>query len=202
MSRNPVTSGHAVQAYINLNSLQHHLDQVRQRAPESRVLAVIKANGYGHGLIRVAHALEGNALDGADAFAVARLEEADQLRSAGIQKPIVLLEGVQDVQSLAMASRLSCQIVVHSAYQLDLLNKLSELKAPESKSPLDVWLKLDTGMHRLGIPPDSFPNVWKCLQESNAVAENICLITQLACADELNNPVKKQQLSLFHKITH
>ena len=192
MTRNPVTSGPAIQAHINLNSLKHNLDQVRQRAPGSRVLAVIKANAYGHGLVRVA-----NALEGADAFAVARLEEAGQLRSAGIQKPIVLLEGVQDVQSLEIAVELSCQIVVHSEYQLDLLCNAQELK-----SPLHVWLKLDTGMHRLGISPDSFPHVWKCLKESNSVADNIRVMTHLACADELDQPATNRQLVLFQKITH
>ncbi len=197
MSRNPVAPGHAVQAHINLNSLRYNLDQVRQRAPKSRVLAVIKANAYGHGLIRVA-----NALEGADAFAVARLEEAAQLRSAGIQKPIVLLEGVQDVQSLAMASSLSCQIVVHSEYQLDLLCLSPELKTPALKTPVDVWLKLDTGMHRLGLSPDSFPHVWQSLKENSAVAENIRLMTHLACADELNHPATNKQLALFREITN
>lgn len=192
MSRNTAMPGYAVQAHINLNSLKHNLDQVRQRAPESRVLAVIKANAYGHGLVRVA-----NALDGADAFAVARLEEAELLRSAGLHKPVVLLEGVQDVQSLAMAADLSCQIVVHSAYQLDMLCKLSELK-----SPMDVWLKLDTGMHRLGISPEEFSNAWKILQESSAVSENVRLMTHLACADEPKHPATQQQLTLFQEITH
>lgn len=197
MIRNPVMTGPAVQAHINLNSLKNNLDQVRRYAPKSRVLAVIKANAYGHGLVRVA-----NALEGADAFAVARLEEAGQLRSAGIQKPIVLLEGVQDVQSLAMAVELSCQVVVHSEYQLELLLAISELKAPKLKSPIDVWLKLDTGMHRLGISPNLFPHVWKSLKESNSVTDNIRLMTHLACADELDHLATNKQLALFQETTH
>lgn len=191
MSRDPATYRHAVQATIHLHSLQHNLAQVRARAAKSYVLAVIKSNAYGHGLIRVAMAL-----DGADAFAVARREEADQLRSAGISKSIVILEGVQDAESLVAASKQSYEIVVHSEDQLDLLCNATALN-----KPVRIWLKLDTGMHRLGFSLLSFSRVWQRLQDCKAVADDIRLMTHLACADDLNNSATNQQLALFQKTT-
>lgn len=191
MSRDPATVRHTVQAHIDIHSLQHNLSQVRQYAPQSQVLAVIKANAYGHGLVTVARAL-----DTADAFAVARLEEADQLRTAGITKPIVLLEGVQDVESLTLASEKECDIVVYSEAQLSML-----CSVPALESPVHVWLKLDTGMHRLGFSPQSFPDAWKKLQDCSAVAENIRLMTHLACADDPGNSATSLQLALFQQAT-
>lgn len=191
MSRKPAATRQAVQAHIHLHSLQSNLSQVRKYAPQSQVLAVIKANAYGHGLIRVARAL-----DDADAFAVARLEEADQLRAVGITRPIVLLEGVQDTESLTIASEKNCEIVVHSEAQLRML-----CNAPALENPVHVWLKLDTGMHRLGFSPQSFSDVWQRLQDCPSVAENIRLMTHLACADDPGNSATSLQLALFQRAT-
>src|SRR6202790_3260535 len=127
-----------VSATVDTGALRHNLQIVRRWAPRSRVMAVIKANAYGHGLIAVARAL-----DAADALAVARVNEALALRGAGIKVPIVLLEGVMDAQQLEAAAHGDFELVVHTPEQIELL-----LAAP-SGVRFKVWLKLDSGMNRL-----------------------------------------------------
>src|SRR5690606_13760851 len=124
---------------------------IRKRAPKSRVLAVIKANAYGHGIEPVARAL----VD-ADAFAVACIDEALRVRSAGVANPVVLLEGVFSPEELQQAAASNFEIVVHSAQQLDWLRGYSG-------KPLKVWLKLDSGMNRLGFKPEDFRAAWNAL---------------------------------------
>ena len=128
-----------VSASIDTGALRHNLQIIRARAPKSRVMAVIKANAYGHGLISVARAL-----DTADAFAVARVDEGLALRAAGIQNSVVLLEGIFDNDQLDAAAAANFEIVVHAAEQIELL------RATRKPHRFKVWLKLDTGMNRLG----------------------------------------------------
>ena len=134
-----------VSASIDTAALRHNLQVVRSWAPASRVMAVIKANAYGHGLVAVARALES-----ADAFAVARVDEGLTLRNAGINKPVVLLEGVFDQEQLEIATRCEFEMVVHTPEQIDLL------KAAPAGSLYKIWLKLDTGMNRLGLKGAAF----------------------------------------------
>src|SRR5580704_1816383 len=105
-----------VSATIDTAALRHNLSVIRQWAPKSRVMSVIKANAYGHGLVAVARAL-----DTADAFAVARVDEGLTLRAAGVQTPTVLLEGVFDAEQLAAAAAAEFELVVHTAEQIELL---------------------------------------------------------------------------------
>jgi alanine racemase len=128
-------------AHINLDALSQNFDYVKSLAPNSKVMAVIKADAYGHGAVKVAHALSG-----ADAFGVARVSEAVKLREAGIGTPICLLEGVMDKEEINLASVYEFQIVVHSEHQLELLETASARRG--------IWLKVDTGMGRLGIAYD------------------------------------------------
>ena len=121
-------------ATLDAAALRNNLAVVRRHAPTSRVVAAIKANGYGHGLIAVARALES-----ADAFGVARIEEAVTLREAGIRNPIVLLEGVFSAQQLAEAAQHDLEIVVHSFEQITMLEQYA---GPHRYA---VWLKVDTG---------------------------------------------------------
>lgn len=104
----------AATAYINLEALQHNLQRVKQQAPESKIMAVVKANGYGHGLRHIArHAL------GADAFGVARIEEALQLRASGVVKPILLLEGFYSPGDLPVlvTNNIKPSYIVKSSYK-------------------------------------------------------------------------------------
>ena len=129
---------------INPQAARHNLEQVRRHAPGARLLAVIKADGYGHGIARMARLF-----DAADAFAVAAIEEAVMIREAGSAKPIVLLEGPFEAAELNQVAALGLEIVVHNQEQLAMLRG-----APP---PRAVWLKFDTGMHRLGFDPACAP---------------------------------------------
>lgn len=177
-------------ATIDTAALRHNLAAVRRRAPASRVMAVIKANAYGHGLVAVARAL-----DDADAFAVARVEEGLLLRAAGISKPIVLLEGVFDREQLAAAITADFEMVVHLPEQIALLRSLG------AQARLSVWLKLDTGMNRLGLKGAAFGAAWTELRTLPAVRQPVGLMTHLAAADEPRRATTKQQLVGFEAAT-
>lgn len=179
-----------VSAVIDTAALRHNLSVVRVRAPCSKVMAVVKANAYGHGLVAVAQALHG-----ADAFAVARVEEGLSLRAAGITKPVVLLEGVFDPEQAAAAAAAEFELVVHMAEQIELLRGLT------GDRPQTVWLKLDTGMNRLGLKGPAFESAMARLMELPAVRRPIGLFTHLAAADEPGRQVTAQQLARFGAAT-
>ena len=172
-------------AVIDLSALQHNFHLARERAPYSQVLAVVKADAYGSGSVQVAEALKD-----ADGFGVATFDEGLALRVAGITQPILLMEGVMSARELELAAEKQFQIVVHQPWQLDLL-----LQA-QLASPLVVWLKADTGMHRLGLPVSECATVAAQLQASTNVAE-VRLMSHLACADEAGHPLNHSQLDAF-----
>lgn len=172
-------------ACISIGALRHNLARIRAAAPGSRVMAVLKANGYGHGLERVA-----NALADADAFGVAALSEAQRLRDAGLSQKIVLLSGFDELADIAQLRRLSVDTVVHHESQLALLRR-------DSGPPVSVWLKMDSGMHRLGIPPEQYRQVYSQLQAMPNVADDIVLMSHFASSDELDNPQTPDQISCF-----
>jgi len=126
-----------VRAHINLQALQHNFSRVQQAAPRSRVMAIIKANAYGHGMVTVAQHLQD-----VDAFAVARVPEAVQLRQDGVDAPIVLLAGVMNSVEMKAAVEWGFEPVVHCHEQLELLEAVAA-------ASVNVWLKFDTGMNRL-----------------------------------------------------
>lgn len=173
---------------IHLPSLKHNLARVRQQAPNSRVMAVIKANGYGHGLLRVAKALEG-----ADAYAVASVDEALRLRDANIRKPVVLLSGFLDASELMLVAEQQLQPVIHHPQQLELLESVVVAR------PMKVWLKLDSGMHRLGFAADDFAQAWRRLDALDQV-EEVALMTHFSSADERDNSCTVAQVGLFNRV--
>jgi len=178
-------------ATIDTGALRHNLQVIRRLAPKSRVMAVIKANAYGHGLVAVARALEA----AADAFAVARIGEALALREAGIKTPIVLLEGVFDSEQLAAAAAGDFELVVHTQEQIELL-----LAAPPD-ARFKVWLKLDSGMNRLGFKAEEYPAVHAAVSRARALKAPVNLITHLACADTPELPATAEQLMVFDAAT-
>ncbi|MBV2130724.1 alanine racemase [Arsukibacterium indicum] len=182
MSRRPV-------AQINLAAIGHNLQRVQQLAPASKVLAVLKANAYGHGLVRVAQALSE-----ADAFAVARIDEALALRTAGVVKPIVLLEGFYEAAELPILLANNLQTVVHNELQLVALEQA------ELDGQLKVWLKIDTGMHRLGISPEQFNEFYRRLWQCPAVQPGIRLMSHFSCADLPGAVKTSEQLTLFQQL--
>lgn len=181
MSRRPM-------AQIDTSALLHNFTRIRQVAPQSKVLAVLKANAYGHGLLEVAAVLKE-----AGAFGVARIDEALLLRAGGIVKPIVLLEGFFHADELPQIVASNLQVVVHHPSQVEAL------LSAELDAPVHVWLKIDSGMHRLGIEPDEFSETFQRLSQSPNVLKPIRLMTHFACADEPDNPATVAQLALFNR---
>lgn len=181
-------------AQVNLSALKHNLSQVKKMAPRSQVMAVCKANGYGHGLVKVAQAL-----DDADAFGVARIEEAFNLRAAGITKTIVLLEGFFEAKDIASLAVNHFQTVIHSEQQLLELEQAAENLSLDI--PIKVWLKIDTGMSRLGIHISQVDEFVSRLKACKLIHPDLVFMTHLACADELNNDYNSQQLAVFKQAT-
>ncbi len=174
---------------LDLEALVHNLRRVRAAAPGRRVAAAVKAEGYGHGLIRTARALD------ADAFAVACVEEALALREAGIDRRILLLEGVFEADELPLCARHDLDIAVHQPEQLRML-ELARLERP-----LRVWLKIDSGMHRLGLAPEATAAAFQRLRACSAVQAEIGLMSHLARADERDCDYTRQQLQTFETAT-
>lgn len=171
---------------IDLAAIQANCRLAQTLAPDSKTVAVIKADAYGHGAIEVARALEPQV----EMLTVSCLDEALILRENGVSKPILLLEGCFDKTELTIAVLNQCDIVVHSSLQLGhLLNATLE-------TPINVWLKIDTGMHRLGILPEQVASTYAKLQASNQV-KNIVLVTHFAHADEIGGAHTVKQISQF-----
>lgn len=175
---------------INLSALQHNLAQVRALAPHSKVMAIVKADAYGHGITRVARVLKA-----ADAFGVACLEEARDLREAGITHPVVLLEGPYSSAEMDEISALNLDIVVHDETQVSILENVKIAR------PVAAWLKIDSGMHRLGFLPEATRPIWQRLNNCAAVAGNIRLMTHLANASLRNDAMTRAQLDCFLSVT-
>ena len=179
-----------IRAVIDTRALRHNLARIRERTGRARVMAVVKANAYGHGLVPTALALSD-----ADAFAVARLEEGLSLRAAGITQPIVLLEGVFTAEQLVQAARHGFELVVHDALQVELLEEMT------GAHRFVLWIKIDTGMNRLGFPVREFAAALARLQLLTPAPLEIRLLTHLACADERDNQVTNEQLARFRAAT-
>lgn len=183
-------------ATIHVDALRHNLGQLRMRAPRSRVMAVVKADGYGHGLERVARAL-----GGADAFGVAALSDAERLRAAGISQPILLLSGFDEPADIERLRSLHVWTTVHHASQLEMLEQ-----APAGE-PLDCWLKLDSGMHRLGFAPEAFRAAYARLQAlQGASVGRVVLMNHFASSDEFadsrsGGTQTRQQIEVFRAVT-
>lgn len=175
-----------VRAIVDTAALRHNLGRVRATAPGSRVLAVIKANAYGHGIVPAAVALAG-----ADGFAVARLEEGIALREAGLAHRILLLEGVFGAEQLRLAAHHDFDLMVHEPGQVALL------EAASGGRSFRVWFKVDTGMNRLGFKPVQVRSALERLRGCAAVAGPPTLVTHLADADDPDPARTLEQLRQF-----
>ena len=176
-------------AEINLQALAHNLAQVKRFAPGCKVMAVLKANAYGHGLVKIAQYL-----NDADAFAVARIDEALALRAGGLTKPIVLLEGFFHKDDLPILLANNFQTIIHDE------NQLATLENTALDAPIACWLKVNTGMHRLGIAPSQFESFYSRLKASSNARDDIKLMTHFSCADDINDEKTAQQIALFDSL--
>ncbi|MFZ2315559.1 MAG: alanine racemase [Gammaproteobacteria bacterium] len=175
---------------IDLHALRHNLSRVRELAPDRSIMAMVKANAYGHGIQRVALALED-----ADAFGVASLEEGLMLREAGITQPIVLMEGLFSADELAEAAKYNFTLVVHHLPHVDMLERATV------KHQFPVWLKINTGMHRLGIAIADVDQVYQRLLHTACVKKPIGLMTHFVEADAFGGGATPQQINLFQQAT-
>ena len=174
---------------ISLSALRHNYSRICTLAPDSKIMAIVKADAYGHGIAHIAQSLED-----ADAFGVACLEEARELRQANIKQRINLLEGPYAGEELSEISELGLDIVVHDISQVEMLEQSQLIKR------VDVWLKIDTGMHRLGFLPQLVNVVISRLQQTNSV-KDIRLMTHLASANDRDNPMTLEQIQCFNQVT-
>lgn len=174
-------------ALIDLDALRHNYRLARELSG-AKALAVVKADAYGHGAVPCARALEGEA----DGFAVACIEEALALREAGIEAPILLLEGFFEADELALIERHDLWSVVHAQWQIEAIERASLSR------PLNVWLKLDSGMHRVGFFPGDYQAAYHRLLASGKVSR-IVLMSHFARADELDCARSAEQLAVFEQ---
>ena len=172
-------------ALIDLQALRHNYRQARTLGG-GRALAVVKADAYGHGAVRCAQALQ----DEADGFAVACIEEALELREAGIRAPILLLEGFFEADELALIEEHGFWCVIHAQWQVDALERSARSR------PLKVWLKLDSGMHRVGLSAVECEAAWQRLKAMPQVEVQV-LMSHFARADELDHPYSREQAAVF-----
>ncbi len=172
-------------ATVSLDAIISNYQVAKHLTPASQNIAVIKANAYGHGMLKVAQALESSV----PAFAVAFMDEAVALRHAGIRKPILVMQGAFHASDIAQASADDFWLLLHNHQQIDWV------LASKSSDPITVWLKVDTGMHRLGLAPAVLDQICTDLLAAHNVREGIVLCTHLACADDLDNPMTRQQVN-------
>ena len=175
---------------IDIKALEHNFSRIKELVHNSKIMAIIKADAYGHGIVRVAKTLRD-----ADAFGVACLEEAEQLRVASITTPIILLEGPYKPNDLSLIIKLNLEVVIHNEYQLELLEK------SKIDGAIKVWLKIDTGMHRLGFSVDKTEEMLRRLMLCRNINSTPILMSHLATANEKNHALTYQQLETFREIS-
>jgi alanine racemase len=177
-----------VEALVHADALAHNLARARRAQPDARVWAVVKANAYGHG---IEHAFNG--LRSADGFALLDLSEAQRLRQLDWRGPALLLEGAFEPRDLELCSRLSLWHVVHCTEQIDWL------AAHKTHAPHRVFLKMNSGMNRLGFKPSAFRSAWARLNALPQV-EEITLMTHFSDADGERGIA--HQVAVFEEATH
>ncbi len=177
----------SVKALIDLDACRYNLSIAKKAAPDSKCITIIKANAYGHGMVEIA-----KALNDADMFGVARIDEAIQLREAGITVPVLLLEGFSSENELNLVRQHKLDCVIHNESQLDLLEQSTGEK-------ISVYLKIDSGMHRLGFNPEDVVDVMQRLKQNTNVNTTVKLMTHLANADDKQDDTTLKQIDVFYQ---
>lgn len=180
---------------IDLHAIRHNYDLIHQKMPNQKILAMIKSNAYGHGLIHVA-----KSLPHANAFGVATIAEALQLISANVKNDIVVMRGFATREELSVfldyPQLIAC---VHDRNQLQLLEKQHE---SDDTRKMRIWMKVDSGMHRLGFQQNEFAVVYQRLNQLNSIYPNFVICSHLADADNADPHFTQSQITLFHQMTH
>lgn len=177
---------------LSTDHLLHNVEVIRRAAPNTKIMAMVKANAYGHGLRSVGQRLDSKV----DALGVSSIDEALALRQAGVKAAIVLIEGVFMPEELHIASEQDFHVTFHNQTQLQWLQESS------IPSPLIAWLKIDTGMGRLGFSPEAAPNALQILSGSISIKLPVGIMSHFACADEPEHAHNKKQITAFEKFIH
>lgn len=180
----------ATTAILSTENLIHNVVTLKKKVAPARVIVMVKANAYGHGLRSVALRLARHA----DILGVASIDEALALRKMGIKTPIMLAEGVFEAQELVVASAEHFHVVLHAPHQVAWLN---ERKLP---CPLQVWIKVNTGMGRLGFLPEQVPGIYRDLQNNASVHPRIGIMSHFACSETLDHPLNATQIQAFQNL--
>ena len=194
-------------ATINSAALRHNIQLIKSFAPNQKLLAMIKANAYGQGLLPAAHILA----DQVDGFGVARLREALEIQETGYTGKILLVEGFFDREELLKTLSRRFDSVIHCYEQLELLEQVAKEWEEEQQKgfwkrktkiyfPINVWLKIDTGMHRLGVHPEQVDEFYQRLKKCPLV-ESISFVSHFSRADELDCGYTEKQISTFEQAT-
>lgn len=177
-------------AKLSTNNLLHNLTIIKKLANKSKIIAMVKANAYGHGLRSIALRLQNNV----DFLGVAAIDEALQLRKAGINIPIVLIEGVFEPEELIIATQQNFVVVLHNELQLNWLHNINF----NINKQINAWLKIDTGMGRLGFNTQEAHNIYDSLINHSNIAKPLGVMSHFACADEYNHNLNNIQISNFN----
>lgn len=176
-------------AILNTEHLLHNLNVVKTFAGSSKIVGMVKANAYGHGLRSVSKRLDTSI----DMLGVASIDEALALRESGVKTAILLAEGVFEQSELIIASTEGFHVVFHNIEQVNWLKKAALIK------PINAWLKANTGMYRLGFHYSELATYYNMLKESKAVGK-ICIMSHFACADIMEHPLNSLQASRFNEL--
>ncbi|HHL18133.1 MAG TPA: alanine racemase [Thiothrix sp.] len=182
---------------IHLQALQHNLQQVKKAAPQAKTMPALKANAYGHGLVATAKTLA----DIADGFMLACLAEALALRDVHITQPLMVIQGAQSDADLQLALEKNIRLVIHDETQLKRLANFKPASQSKHKQRLTITLKLDTGMHRLGLAPEKIQFIYQQLKRHPVIHPDIWLMSHFACADEPDNAMTSEQINCFEHYT-
>jgi alanine racemase len=177
-------------ATLSTENLHHNLQVIRAKAPGAKVIAMVKANAYGHGIRSVSLRLD----KVIDMLGVASIDEALALRKSGVKAPIMLMEGVFEPNELLVASTEGLHVIFHEDVQLQWLEKLA------CPLPISAWVKIDTGMGRLGFCRDKAEVAYKQLCASSQIAQPVRIMSHFACADEPGHPLNAKQIEAFQEV--
>ncbi|MFL2840605.1 MAG: alanine racemase [Pseudohongiellaceae bacterium] len=180
-------------ATINLKALANNLEIACSYANNRKVVAVIKANAYGHGLISAAEALQA-----ADIYGVTDVDEADKLAASSTNKPILILQGIIERGDISRIAKAGYQVVIHHIDQLAWLEE--DLRKINLSRPLSFWLKINSGMGRLGITPTDYVSAFQNLQ-SKVWCKEVIMMSHFANASLINSALNQQQLATFSNFT-
>jgi len=176
-------------AILSTENLLHNIKIIKERVKPAKVIAMVKANAYGHGIRSVGLRLDGYA----DELGVASIDEAFVLRKAGVQSPIILMQGVYEAGELLLAAKEGFEVVFNNEAQLEWLNAI------HLPVPLRSWIKINTGMGRLGFSMEDARNVYQYLSGHKGVVQPVKVMSHFACSDECTHPLNQRQIALFNQ---